>query len=82
MLLKATFEVLTADTKSALNKSHLGGKISLRLELLKEGGQEEGGEEKDDGPEENIWDVGPMMTAGRTHKFPMEYLTHLETKEY
>lgn len=58
--------------------SHLSGKISLCLKLLKEGGQEEGGEEEDDGPKENIWDVGPMMTTGSTHKLPMEFLAHLK----
>lgn len=61
---------------------HPGVKISLRLELLKEGGQAEGGKEEDNRPEENIWDVGPMMTTGRTHKLPMECLAHLEKMEY
>lgn len=61
---------------------HLGGKISFCLELLKEGREEKSGEEEYDGPEENIWDVGPLMTAGRTQKFSMKYLTHLKKREY
>lgn len=59
-------------------RSHLGGEVSLCLELLQEGGQEEGGEEKDDGPEENVWDVGSVMATGGALELPTELPTHLE----
>lgn len=68
-------------TQRISKKPHLGGKVSLRLELFKEGGQEESGEEENDRPEKNIWDVGPVMTACRTQKFPIKFRTHLEEKE-
>lgn len=38
-------------TQQIYKTSHLGGKVSLCLELLKEGRQEESGEEEDDRPE-------------------------------
>lgn len=60
--------------------SHHCGEVSLCFELLEEGAQEEGGEEEDDGPEENIWDVGPVVTARCTHILPMELFTHLEDR--
>lgn len=58
--------------------THLGGEVALRLELLEEGGQEEGGEKEDDGPEENIRDVGPGMATGQALELPTQLLTHLE----
>lgn len=61
--------------------SHLGGEVSLRLELLEEGRQEEGGEEEDDGPEEDVWDVGAVVTAGGAQVLPLQLLTHLEEEE-
>lgn len=61
--------------------SHLGGEVSFRLELLEEGGQEEGGEEEDDGPEENIWDVGPVMAAGEALKIPIQLLARLDRQK-
>lgn len=57
--------------------AHLGGEVSLGLELLEEGGEEEGGEEEDDGPEENIGDVGTVVAARRAHKLPLKLLTCL-----
>lgn len=60
--------------------SHPGGEVSLRLELLEERGQEEGGEEENNGPEENVWNVGPMVAAAWTHKLPMKHVTHLQKK--
>lgn len=68
-------------TQQISKTPHLGGKVSLRLKLFKEGGQEESGEEENDRPEKNIWDVGPMMTTCRTLKFPFKFRTHLEEKE-
>lgn len=61
--------------------THLGGEVSLCLELLEEGGQQEGGEEEDDGPEENIWDVGSHMATGGALEFPTETLAHLEKQD-
>lgn len=43
--------VITGCTQQIYKTSHLGGKVSLCLELLKEGRQEESGEEEDDRPE-------------------------------
>lgn len=60
---------------------HLGGKVALRLEMFKEGGQEESGEEEYDRPEKNIWDVGPVTATCRTQKFPFKCCTHLEDKK-
>lgn len=59
---------------------HLSGEVSPRLELFKEGGQEERGEEENDRPEKNVWDVGPVMTTSRTQKFPFKFCAHLEEK--
>lgn len=67
--------------KQRWRTSHLGGEVSLRLELLEERGQEEGGKEEDDGPEENIWDVGPVMTTGQALEFPTKLLTNLEKQK-
>lgn len=68
-------------TQRISKTAHLGGKVSLRLELFKEGGQEESSEKENDRPKKNIWDVGPVMTTSRTQKFPFEFRTHLEEKE-
>lgn len=65
-----------------LRRSHLGGKVSLRLELFQEGGQEESSEEENDGPEENIWDVGPVVATCRTQELPLKLGTHLEEQEH
>lgn len=73
---------LTPDVRGSSRRSHLGGKVSLRLELFKEGGQEESGEEENDGPEENIWDVGPVVATCRTQEFPLQLGTHLEKQEH
>lgn len=73
---------LIPDVRGSSRTSHLGGKVSLRLELFKEGGQEESGEEENDGPEENIWDVGPVMATCRTQEFPLKLGTHLGKREH
>lgn len=73
---------LIPDLRGSSRTSHLGGKVSLRLELFKEGGQEESGEEENDGPEENIWDVGPVMATCRSQEFPLKLGTHLGKREH
>lgn len=60
----------------------LGGKVAACLELLEEGWHEDGGEEKDHTPEEDIWDVGAMGATGTAHKVPMQLLTLLLTRSY
>lgn len=70
------------DVRGSCRRSHLGGEVSLRLELFQEGGQEESGEEENDGPEENIWDVGPVVATGRTQEFPLQLGTHLGEREH
>ena len=77
-MLRSTMRVLVKQIQQIF---HPGWEISLRLELLKKARQEEGGEEEDDGPEENIWDIGPVLTAGRTYELSMECVTHLEKEE-
>lgn len=47
-------------------------KISAGLELLEEGGQEEGGEKQDGRPEEYIGSVGAVMTTSRPDKLAMQ----------
>lgn len=60
----------------------LGGKVAAGLELLEEGWHEDGGEEKDHTPEEDIWDVGAMGATSTPHKVPMQLLTLLLTRSY
>lgn len=51
---------------------YLSGEITTGLELFEEGRHEEGGEEQDGWPEENIWGVGTMVAARRPHKLSMQ----------
>lgn len=53
------------------NDTHLGREVSLCLELFEEGGEEECREEEDDRPEEDIWDKGTVMAAGRANEAPV-----------
>lgn len=57
---------------------YLCGKVIAELELLEEGGHEDGGKEKNDTPEEDIRDVGSMRTAGAAHKLPSLFNTVLQ----
>lgn len=43
--------------------NYLGGEITTSLELFEEGRQEEGREEQDGRPEENIWGIGAMVAT-------------------
>lgn len=51
---------------------YLGWEITTCLELFEEGRQEEGGEEQDGGPEENIWGVGAMVATCRPNKVSLQ----------
>lgn len=59
----------------------LGGEVAARLELLEEGGHEDGGEEEDHAPEEDVWDVGAVGAAGAAHKLPVQRLALLLAPE-
>lgn len=43
---------------------YLGRKVVAELEILEEGRHDDGGEEEEDAPEEDIGDVGPFGAAG------------------
>lgn len=62
-------------------KGHLSGEVSVSLKLLEERWQKEGCEEEDNGPKQNIWDVGSMVTTSWPHKIPMEQFTHLKNNK-
>lgn len=59
---------------------YLCGEVATGLELLKEAGQGEGGEEENDGPEENIGGVGSMVSTRRPQKLPLEVQALLAQK--
>lgn len=44
--------------------AYLGRKVVAELELLEEGRHDDGGEEEDDAPEEDVGDIGPFGAAG------------------
>lgn len=50
---------------------YLRGEVIGELELFEEGRHEDGREEENDTPEENIGDVGSMRTTGTAHKLPL-----------
>lgn len=58
--------------------THLGGKVSLGLEVFEGGRQQEGGEKEECGPEEDIRNEGPSLAAGRADKFSVEVHAVLE----
>ena len=49
---------------------YLSGKVIAELEVLEEGGHDDGGEEENDTPEEDVGNVGPLGAAGAAHKLP------------
>ena len=49
---------------------HLCGEVAAELEVLEERRHGDGGEEEDDRPEANIWDVRSMRATGLAHKLP------------
>ncbi len=59
----------------------LGGEVAARLELLEEGRQEDGGEEEDDAPEQDVGDVGAVGAAGTALELPMQHLALLLAPE-
>ncbi|TNN51005.1 hypothetical protein EYF80_038807 [Liparis tanakae] len=61
--------------------AYLGGKVAARLELLEEGGHEDGGEEEDDAPEEDVGDVGAVGAAGAALELPVKHLALLLAPE-
>lgn len=56
---------------------YLCGEISTGFELFEEGGHEEGGEEEDRGPEENVWSVWTVVATRRPNKLSMQVYTLL-----
>lgn len=61
--------------------TYLGGEVAACLELLQEGGHEDGGEEEDHAPEEDVGDVGAVGTTGAANKLPVKHLALLLAPE-
>ncbi len=59
---------------------YLCGKVIAELELLKEGGHEDGGKEENDTPEEDVRNVGSFRTARAAHKLPTLFNTILQVE--
>lgn len=57
----------------------LGGKVAARLELLEEGWHEDGGEEEDHAPEEDVRDVGAVGATSAAYKVPVQLFALLMT---
>ncbi len=57
---------------------YLCGKVIAELELLEEGGHEDGGKEENDTPEEDIRNVGSIRATGAAHKLPSVFNTVLQ----
>lgn len=49
---------------------YLCWKVIAELEVLEEGGHDDGGEEENDTPEEDVRNIGPLGAAGAAHKLP------------
>lgn len=64
----------------ARTPTHLGGKVSLGLEVFEGGRQQEGGEKEECGPEEDIRDERPSLAAGRADESSMEVDAVLERR--
>lgn len=60
--------------------THLGGKVSLVLELFEGRRQQEGGEKEKCRPKQDVWDKGASFAAGGTDKFSVEVDTVLERR--
>lgn len=60
----------------------LGGEVAASFELLEEGRHGDGGEEQDDGPEENVWDVRAVMAACTALELAPELHTALQHKTH
>lgn len=56
---------------------YLRGKVIAELELLEECGHEDGGEEENDTPEEDIRNVRSVRATGASHKLPLLFNTVL-----
>lgn len=63
--------------KASRRRAYLCGEVAACLELLEEGGHEDGGEEEDHAPEEDIGDVGSVVTTGGALKLPVQHLALL-----
>lgn len=57
--------------------TYLRGEVAARLELLEEGGHEDGGEEEDDAPEEDVGDVRAVGAAGAALELSVKALALL-----
>lgn len=64
----------------ARTPTHLGGKVSLGLEVFEGGRQQEGGEKEECGPEEDIRDERPSLAAGRADESSVEVDAVLERR--
>lgn len=60
--------------------THLSGEVAASFELLEEERHGDGGEEQDDGPEENIGDVGAVMTTCTALELAPELHTALKNR--
>lgn len=60
-----------------LSSIYLCGEVAACLELLEEGGHEDGGEEQDNAPKEHIRNVRAMGTTGGALELSMQHLALL-----
>lgn len=61
--------------------THLCWEVSAGFELLQSGWERYCREEQDDRPEEDIWNVGAMMTTGSPNKLTVKLFTLLSGTE-
>lgn len=61
--------------------THLCWEVSAGFELLQSGGERHCGEEQDDRPEEDVWNVRAMMATGSPNKLAMKLFTFLSGRE-
>lgn len=54
-----------------------GGEVAARLELLEKGGHEDGGEEEDHAPEEDVGDIRAVGAAGGALELAVQHLALL-----
>lgn len=64
--------------KTAHDAQYLRGKVIAELELLEEGGHEDGRKEEDDTPEEDIRNIGSVRATCTAHKLPLLFNTVLQ----
>lgn len=64
--------------KTMYDALYLCRKVIAELELLEQGGHEDGGKEENDTPEEDIRNIGSMRATGTPNKLPLLFNTVLQ----